>query len=305
LRLFRNIVFPDPVNRSREDSLEKKMEAHLMPPTVFFGTGFNNPDTVFPRSLRPGRPRRDLTIGIHLHLYHISMAHEIVRYLQEFPTPFDLYVTITETDFSRTIRNLFSRSFLPGVQTARILHVPNRGRDVAPWILGMRPYQAAYDLFCHIHSKESAHMGFGDEWRKYLFDNLIQSEAALEIIDFFEEYPDLGCLFPAIHAKLRQFMTDNNISACGVENESEQICGLLRRMDMRGELCRSELFFSAGTMLWYRPQALRQMFTFDLSLAEFAEEPIGVGGTLAHAIERLPAVVCARNGYAAYSLTHS
>ena len=56
-------------------------------------------------------------------------------------------------------------------------------------------------------------------------------------------------------------------------------------------------------MMWYRPPALRQLFACELGLEEFAEEPIGVGGTLAHAMERLPAVVCARNGYAACSLT--
>ena len=73
----------------------------------------------------------------------------------------------------------------------------------------------------------------------------------------------------------------------------------LRRMELGGEICRSELFFSVGTMLWYRPHALRQLFTCELHIEEFAAEPIGVGGTLAHALERLPALIAVRNGYAA------
>lgn len=84
---------------------------------------------------------------MHLHLYHAAVAHEIVRYLQDFPVPFDLHITITDASFAATARNLFSRAFLPLVREVRVLTVPNRGRDVAPWVLGMRPYQAGYDLF--------------------------------------------------------------------------------------------------------------------------------------------------------------
>ena len=41
----------------------------------------------------------------------------------------------------------------------------------------------------------------------------------------------------------------------------------------------------------------------NLRLEEFAEEPIGTGGTLAHAMERLPALIAARNGYMVRSFT--
>ena len=298
--VFKNIVFPDPVYRRSANSLEKKLEIHLPCPTVFSGTGFNNPRKIFASR---SRPRGDCRIGMHLHLYHAAVAHEIVRYLQDFPVPFDLHITITDASFAATARNLFSRAFLPLVREVRVLTVPNRGRDVAPWVLGMRPYQAGYDLFCHIHSKESAHIGFGDEWRAYLFDNLIRSDSVAEIISSFENDPGLGCLFPDIHPKVRQVMTGVGAPLYGSEHEYAVICDMLRRMELGGEICRSELFFSVGTMLWYRPHALRQLFICELHIEEFAAEPIGVGGTLAHALERLPALIAVRNGYAAKSLT--
>ena len=300
LGLFKNIAFPDPVYRRRTTSLEKKLETHIDRRTVFSGTGFENPDNVFARSFRPRGSHR---IGMHLHLYHEPLAHEIIRYLQDFPAPFDLYVTITDALFTRTALNLFNRTFIPNAETVRVQEVPNRGRDVAPWILGMRPHQGSYDLFCHLHGKESKHMGFGDEWRKYLFDNLIRSDTVSEILNIFEENKDIGCIFPAIHPKVRLVMTHVGAPLYGSEHEYDLIRDMLERMGLDGELRLSELFFSVGTMLWYRPRALRQLFTFDLRLEEFPEEPIGVGGTLAHAMERLPAVVAARNGYAARSLT--
>ena len=300
LHIFRNIIFPDPVHMAQISSLEKKMEKILFGEEILSGTGFNNPENVFDGFFRP---KYVCKIGIHLHLYNIYMAHEIVRYLQDFPVNFDLYITITEKLYIRTIENLFSRSFIKNINKLSVLLVENRGRDIAPWILNMRNYQASYDLFCHIHSKASTYSNYGNEWRTYLFDNIIRKDAVSDIINIFSEHPDMGCVFPAMFSKLRQTFLDFNVPLYGSEYEYSLICNMLHRMGLTGELCRSELFFSGGSMMWYRPQALHQLFTVDLELDEFAEEPIGVGGTLAHALERLPSVVAMRNGYTVKTVT--
>ncbi len=300
LRLFRNIAFPDPVHRSRTLSLEKKMEELLLTRTTLAGTGFENPENAF---TAPFRPRGRYRIGMHLHLHNVYQSHEIVRYLQDFPVPFDLYITLTEPAYEHTVRNLFSRAFIPDREALHVLHVPNRGRDIAPWILSMRQYQEPYDLFCHIHSKASIYSIYGDEWRKYLFDNVIGADAVADILNVFDDYPRMGCVFPAMFSKLRQTFIGLSVPLYGSEHEYGLICDMLRRMGMNGELCRSEIFFSGGTMMWYRPQALCQLFSVELSLEEFPQEPIGEGGTLAHAMERLPAVVASRNGYMVRSVT--
>ncbi len=298
--VFKNIIFPDPVYRKKSDSLAKKLECGLQYPTVFTATGFENPRNVL---VRHPPIHGDLKIGIHAHLFFTDVAYEILRYLQDFPTHFDLFVTICDADFAPTAQQLFSAATLPQVQQVHVLTVPNRGRDVAPWVLGMRPYQEKYDVFCHIHSKESGHMGFGSAWRTYLFDNLILADSVREIIGCFEQDATLGCLFPAIHPGVRNVMTDVGVPLYGSEKEYAMICDMLCRMGYNEELRREDLLFSVGTMFWYRPQALRQLFTCNLQLEEFAPEPIGIGGTLAHAMERLPALVATRNGYTARSFT--
>ena len=300
LDLFHNIIFPDPVYRRLSMSLQKKMEYYICFKNEFYGTGFDNPTNVIsnvPRNIRSGR------VGIHIHLYNHVLSHEIVRYLQDFPVKFDMYVTITDGMYKKTIENIFNRAFIPLLENLLVFPVPNRGRDIAPWILGMRPYHGDYEIFCHIHGKESSHFTFGEAWRKYLFDNLIQHEKVETIIDAFCHNPGLGCLFPPIFGELREFMLSHNVSPFGVDGEEAMGEKLLARMGLNAEIRRSELFFSPGTMLWYRPEALRQMFTFDLRLEEFGEEPITVGGDVAHALERLPSLVASRNGYMVRSLS--
>ena len=294
LRIFKNIQFPDPIYYKQCPSLEKKVE-HLLPhATPFSGTGFESPHNRIAYRPPLSVPPR---VGVHLHLHNMTLASEIVRYLQDFPTFFDLYITITDAASAQTARHLFGRSFIPNADAVMILPVQNRGRDVAPWVLGMRPFQDKYELFCHIHAKESRYVSFGNGWRTYLFDNLIHCDAVRDILDLFQAYPQLGCLFPPPYEKLRSFMVSRDISPAGLKGEMNLASALLRRMGLHTEICRSEIFFPMGNMLWYRPQALRQLFTCNLSLEEFAPEPLGVEGSLAHAIERLPAVMATKNGY--------
>ncbi len=87
------------------------------------------------------------------------------------------------------------------------------------------------------------------------------------------------------------------------KEEYRMITGLLARMGLPATYGRNEQFFSGGTMFWYRPQALQPLLECGLRFEDFPEEPIGVGGTLAHALERVPPLVCTRRGYRVRSLT--
>jgi hypothetical protein len=59
----------------------------------------------------------------------------------------------------------------------------------------------------------------------------------------------------------------------------------------------NEVLFSVGTMFWYRPIALKKLFHQKITYNDFHEEPIGINGTLAHAIERLPSYIANEAGY--------
>ena len=45
--------------------------------------------------------------------------------------------------------------------------------------------------------------------------------------------------------------------------------------------------FPQGSMLWGRSDALRSMLALELSYEDFPQEPLGVDGSVAHALERL------------------
>ena len=55
--------------------------------------------------------------------------------------------------------------------------------------------------------------------------------------------------------------------------------------------------FPIGTMFWARPKALAPLFSLRLQWDDYPEEPIGIDGTVLHAVERLLPFVARHAGY--------
>lgn len=301
LNIFDAIVFPD--SHGPQMSLSKKTYENFMNlryyTNSFQGTMFDNPDTIMSPNNKIIEPQKGYRIGIHLHLHNKYLAEEILDYLKTIEYPFDLYITITDQKFEPVLKKLYSQTIVPELMKLTIITTENRGRDVAPWLVEMREVQNQYDLFCHIHGKESAQYGgsFGTKWRQYLFDNLIDGDAVDKIITLFQENEELGLVFPASYPPIRSIHNDRHIPVSGDYGEPEIIRDLLQKMGIEEYFSRDNFIFSMGTMMWYRPKALTPLFSLGLKYDDFPEEPIGVGGTIAHAIERIPSTIVKSTGY--------
>lgn len=300
--IFKNIVFPDPVCRNDDNtSLSCKESWTLNYASPFAGTGFHVPGKV--AGTLPQPATKDVKIGVHLHLYNTYLYNEFVAYFQDWRHKFDLIITVVDENKCRWLKNVFNSQVIPALGRLTVKKVPNRGRDIAPWLVYTKQEQTDYDLFCHIHSKVSQHFNFGANWRHYLLDNLIKADSIDDIVGLFAADAGLGMLFPEEYPALQYFCRKNDIAPWGQEGELHLVDKLSRKMGIRGGYGRYDVFFSAGTMMWYRPAALKPLFDLNLRPQDFPQEPIGVGGTLAHAIERLPAFVCEAAGYRARSYT--
>ena len=302
--LFKDVIFPDPLAMDEDVTLESKLSISRND-NVFYGTGFDNPNRFVCNNCVPHKEVQE-KIGIHLHLFHLDIAQELLSYLVSFPFPFDLYITVPkDRDVKEITRRFFNACTLRKVRQICILETENRGRDVAPWLVDMRPYQKQYDLFCHLHTKKSVHMvtHFSSEWREYLYSSLLSTNAVRYIFYLFESDKSLGLLFPEGYTGLLSFCIDAKIKQEGMYNEIRMINQLTRAMGFKRTFCYNTLYFSLGTMMWYRPKALKALFDLNLTYQDFPQEPIGVGGTLAHAIERLPAFVSEESGYKARMYT--
>ncbi len=157
----------------------------------------------------------------------------------------------------------------------------------------MGDYIDDYDYICHIHTKKSKHLKLlssGDEWRKYLLDNLLGSKDFVKsIIEMFENNSEIGVICPHTFKPMIP-----NINWGGNLETSRQLLE---------KVCKEEIQlpdkpdFPAGNMLWFRTQATKNLFCSDIQLSDFEDEMGQLDGTLAHSIERCWFYIADFNGY--------
>ena len=301
--IFNSIVFPDPIYLSESLSLEQKIDNFSSHETSLTATGFEEYKNILhPQTLC--YITNNFRTAIHVHIFNPLLAQEISSYLYNIHTDFDLFITYVNNNDIDFFKKIFNSTVIKHIKNVHFIQTPNRGRDIAPWIIATAEVQKNYDLFCHIHAKESKYFKNGKEWRRYLLDNLLRPEALNTIFAAFSQNSKLGMLFPAIFPEIRNTIITNNLSlGTSTTKEYELIIKLLKRMKLSPTYSRSEQFYSCGTMFWYRPQALNLLFDCGIKYEDFPPEPIETGGTLAHALERIPPILCKRSGYDVRSLT--
>ncbi|PZW48635.1 glycosyl transferase family 2 [Humitalea rosea] len=225
-------------------------------------------------------------LAVICHLFHPDIAAEMRGYLDNLPLPADVFLsTDTEAKAAR-LRTVFAG--WPG-GTLEIRITPNRGRDIAPKLIGFADAYANYDLVLHLHSKVSAHAGFLAPWRSFLLENLLGSQATVSsILDAFARLPDLGMVAAQHYEPIRRWI--------GWNGNYDTAKGLAARMGITLSPRRA-LDFPSGSMFWARPAALKPLLDLKLSFEEFPQEGAQLDHTPAHAIERLYFLACERSGH--------
>lgn len=215
-----------------------------------------------------------LKVGLFVHIFYPELCAEIAQALANIPVKFDLFISTDSAEKKVVIAHSFE-SFSSGRCTIEVF--PNRGRDIAPFIVGFRGAILEYDIICHLHSKNSKHDDILFGWREYLFGNLCGSPAIVASILFALRSGDVDLLFPDHYGPVRQSLNYGY--------DYEHLRHLLGRVGV--PFTKDILLeFPSGSMFWARCEALELLLDLDLKFEDFPEEQGQIDGTLAHAIER-------------------
>lgn len=220
-----------------------------------------------------------------VHLFHPDMAQEMEQWLANLGGAVDVLIT-TDTDAKRdAIAPVFAR-WQHGQVCIRL--VENRGRDIAPKLTAFVDRYNDYDLLLFVHSKRTDHSEAGRGWREKLLRSLAGSpQTVASIEDIFSADPAMGIVFPQHHEGIRQHVHwGQNLTSTK---------SLARKMDISLK-AHGLLEMVSGSMFWARPAALAPVLGLGLKMEDFPPEPIGIDGTIAHAVERLFLFSCERAG---------
>lgn len=225
-------------------------------------------------------------IAVVCHLFHDDLADEFRATLDHLPAPTDIFLSTDDATKVPTIERAFT-GWSKGNIDIRVL--PNRGRDIAPKLVGFADIYADHDLILFVHTKKSLTSSLGNEWRTMLLATLSGSPAIVaSILQIFDDHPNVGIVAPQHLPAIRGLLHwDGNFRAARL---------LARRMGLPLKRHRT-LDFPSGSMFWARPAALKPLLDLKLTMEDFPAEQNQVRNTVQHAVERLFMLVAEHAGY--------
>ncbi|CAN7721940.1 glycosyltransferase [Rhizobium sp. LjRoot98] len=228
-------------------------------------------------------------IGVHCHAFYISLLPEVFSYLSTLTLEYTLYITVSrEADIAAT--KSFARDVLPSQVKLDVRLVPNQGRDLGPFFVGLADVLEHHEIWCHVHTKFSPHTHFGSKWRVYLLDQLLGSNERVNgIITRLVKNDRLGLLYPDNYFEIKKFVDH------GVNRHA--LGALFSRLDLDNEIPEILSDFAAGSMCWLKTKAILPIIKARLTIEEFGEEAAQIDGTLAHSLERALCIVPKKIGF--------
>lgn len=224
---------------------------------------------------------------IFVHVYYPEIWEDMIVDIDKLVRqPFDLIVTRPAASAAAARPK---SSFLG---TVTELVVENRGRDVLPFLTGLRQEPAwESGIGLKLHTKCSPHRSDGNGWRQFLVASLLDGkvEEGLSGLDLMISEPRIGLIAPKAH--LLPIIGRTSING-------ETMRKVLQRVESPiTSVSEIETHrFAAGSMFWFRREAMMKVIEQD-----FTDLFIGEGGqldgTAAHAFERLFAVLAEQEGY--------
>ena len=226
------------------------------------------------------------SVAAIVHVFYDELAVELRSYLDNVPGALDVFISTTDAQRKSVIELAFA-GWAKGTVEVRL--APNRGRDIAPKLVGFRDVYDRYEFVLHAHTKRSPHATKLANWRRYLLASLVGSPLVVSsVFEAFGRNPRLGLVAAQHFEPVREWIQwTGNFDRAAL---------LAARMGFSIDP-RAKLDFPSGSMFWARSAALRPLLELELATEDFEPERDERNQTLAHAIEHLYFHVCERAGF--------
>lgn len=234
-------------------------------------------------------PKTDIAVVVHVYYpEQWGLIKEKLELLRD--VAWDLFVTLTvsERDFEAAIKHDFP--------DAHVVIVPNRGRDILPFMhLARRLERAGYTRLLKLHTKKSLHRRDGNKWLKELVSSLLPSKNMVgKVLQRLSE--EAAFIGPKGHyISLETYIGSNEAHMQALLNDIE-LADKPERLELQA------YGYFGGSMFWVNLQAIKPLLDLFLMSEDFESERGQIDGTMAHAVERMLSVVAQLQGLPSYQM---
>lgn len=223
-----------------------------------------------------------VSVAVHLHLFYPDLIPVFLTHLAYIPVPFSLFVSLPENIHANEDEVIKSFSSLPRLRDTKVKRTPNRGRDIAPMLCSFAEELQGFDVMLHLHTKKSPQASDQSEWLHMILAHLLPDEQRVAgILQALTH--GVGMMTPP------DFIRHTTLGGWGVKENlliAQQLVDQ-NGLDINLQEKYPEIDYPQGGMFWARTEYLSKFFSQHLTYNDFPKEPIGIDGTIAHALERL------------------
>ncbi len=224
--------------------------------------------------------------AIVLHLFYTDLWESLLPLLRNVSGA-DIFISIVNETEPEVIRRIVAS----GLNVYFVI-VENKGRDIAPFLkCSERVFASGYLYACKIHTKRSLHRVDGDSWRNQILNALLGRIDVLdEVSALFDANPALGILAPEAS------LVNLGVPEIHLGNVN-WLNIVLKDIGCERFIGNYEFEFVAGSMFWFRTEALSRLSDLVNYEKNFEMEAGQLDGTLAHCFERLFLLLASENGF--------
>jgi lipopolysaccharide biosynthesis protein len=227
-----------------------------------------------------------------LFIVHIHFPEFVERFIkgaaQLRQTNWKFVVTSSNLQILEKVNTLQESEGLQEVYTMR---VPNRGRNISPFIQALKEHGQDHEVVIHVHSKRSEHSKsknveswVNSQWN-LLFDN---PDLVRRIVALFIEYPRVSIAYPAVQSVLSPWTYTWSSNARRARKLLMPLGITVNSLE--------RIAFPAGAMFAARIKDLLFLKKLKLHPEDFPEEAGQLDGELQHVVERLFGFVPEKTG---------
>lgn len=229
-------------------------------------------------------------ILVQANLYYENLINDIIKFTNNIPVKFDLYISLGSKNVSNDIKNYIENNSKAFNFKIRIFH--NEENDALQSLDQVAKHIKKYRYFCHIYSKKSNYSNLGEEWRNYLLNNLLgNSNIISEILTELENKENLGFIYPETFYKVLSTYEKNKIDLY-----SNQINLLLNEIFPNVKIIKNYSDFSEVHMFWAKTSAIYQIFKKNI-VKKIKKANKNLNNTIPNFIDRIWIYIVRLNGF--------
>ena len=224
-----------------------------------------------------------------VHLYYPEFVTRFIRGVSKLQQPNRKFVvTSSNIQILEMVEDFRQKESIPNIFT---MQVPNKGRNIAPFIQALKDYGRDSEIVIHVHSKRSEHAKDRDieswvnsQWN-LLFDN---PDLVKRVVAVFVLNPKVAIAYPPAESVLSPWTYTWS-------NNSKRARRLLQPLGISVK-SSERIAFPVGAMFAARTKDLMFLEKLNLGQESFPKEEGQIDGELHHVIERLLGYVPEKSG---------